>query len=294
MAVSGIDLSVRTFSSQTEQDFLSVTNAYLKGWPYTRPIDTPLIAHWKTLPYFQPENIWVAYRSATPRAVLHGEFRIPERPFIHLLAMPSGAAEEAAWLLGQFEERARASGAKRLIGPHWNSTVFYGGYVLGLEPYHPHWAADGTEAYVRAGFRITLAGVVLIRELNDGVPLEECPAGYQIVDVDRPPEFDARAFGLHALCDGQKAAHCYARFYPHLMSPRGGPVGQIGNVTTDAAHRGKGLARIMTLMCLHRLREWGAADVLIATGLENFPALRAYERAGFTRRYNINEWSKDL
>ena len=47
-------------------------------------------------------------------------------------------------------------------------------------------------------------------------------------------------------------------------------------------------------LCLKRLQEWGAAEALIATGLDNYPALRSYERAGFVRRYNINEWSKDL
>jgi len=38
----------------------------------------------------------------------------------------------------------------------------------------------------------------------------------------------------------------------------------------------------------------GAAQVLISTGLENTPALRAYERAGFVRRHNQNEWQKVL
>jgi len=205
-----------------------------------------------------------------------------------------GAAEEAACLLNRFVEKARPAGVKRVVGPHWDSTIFYGGYVLGLEPYHPSWPADATEAYVRAGFRITHAGVILVRDLREEVTLENMPEGYEVVEANRAPEFDARPFGLHAVNDGLEAAHCYARLYPHLLSPHGGPVGQIGNVTTDAAHRGKGLARVMTLMCLHRLRAWGADEALIATGFENYPALRAYERAGYERRYNINEWSKDL
>ena len=71
-------------------------------------------------------------------------------------------------------------------------------------------------------------------------------------------------------------------------------MGQIGHVGTDAEHRGKGLSRVMVQMCLMRLREWGASEALIATGLDNFPALRSYENAGFERRYNTNEWSKTL
>jgi ribosomal protein S18 acetylase RimI-like enzyme len=54
------------------------------------------------------------------------------------------------------------------------------------------------------------------------------------------------------------------------------------------------LARIMSQMCLRDLQAMGASEVLIATGLDNQPALRAYEKAGFKRRYNINEWSKSL
>ena len=37
-----------------------------------------------------------------------------------------------------------------------------------------------------------------------------------------------------------------------------------------------------------------AAGLLIATGLDNEPALRAYERCGFQRRHFIMEWSKLL
>ena len=51
---------------------------------------------------------------------------------------------------------------------------------------------------------------------------------------------------------------------------------------------------MMVKLCLRRLAEMGAEEVLISTGLNNPPALRAYENAGFRRRHSINEWSKDL
>ena len=63
---------------------------------------------------------------------------------------------------------------------------------------------------------------------------------------------------------------------------------------TDEAHRGKGLARVMTQMCLRTMQEWGGAEVLLSTGLNNVPALRAYERAGFERRHHACEWTKTL
>jgi hypothetical protein len=40
--------------------------------------------------------------------------------------------------------------------------------------------------------------------------------------------------------------------------------------------------------------EMGAGDVLIGTGLNNLPALKAYEAVGFQRRHSINGWSKQL
>ena len=79
-----------------------------------------------------------------------------------------------------------------------------------------------------------------------------------------------------------------------MTASGGGPVGQIGNVSTEADHRGRGLARIMVKKCLQDLREMGAAETLIATSLDNFPALKSYENAGFERRYNINHWVKNL
>jgi len=45
---------------------------------------------------------------------------------------------------------------------------------------------------------------------------------------------------------------------------------------------------------LQQFHEWGAAEALIATQFSNTLALRAYERAGFERRHNINEWTKKI
>jgi ribosomal protein S18 acetylase RimI-like enzyme len=50
----------------------------------------------------------------------------------------------------------------------------------------------------------------------------------------------------------------------------------------------------MTTMCARDLRAMGASEALVTTSLENFPALRAYERAGFSRKHFLMEWSKTL
>lgn len=274
-------------------DFLAVAGDYLRGWVYSRPPDRPLLNHWKSLAGFQPDQIRIAYRGDTPRAVLHGELH-DQGGTVHLLASRPDAGEDAFALLNQFDRLIQSRAGRQWRGPFWGSAVFYGGYVLGNEPYIPSWDTPGTCAFVRAGCRMEIRGVLLVRPLQDEIPQEPVPAGYEIVPAARGPEYDAQPFGYHALFQGQKAAHCYARFYPHLTAPGGGPVGQVGNVTTEANHRGQGLARIMVKRCLRDLRAMGAAEALIATSLDNFPALKAYENAGFERRFNMNYWVKDL
>ena len=59
-----------------------------------------------------------------------------------------------------------------------------------------------------------------------------------------------------------------------MLDADGKPTGQIGNVTTESEHRNRGLARIMVAMSLRRLAEMGGGEALIATGLDNEPALR--------------------
>jgi len=286
-------LRIKPFSPETQPGFLTVAREYLTGWVYSRPPDESLLNYWSSLTQFQPDHIWIAYRGNEPQVVLHGEIH-SQGGIVHLLASRSGAGDDAFAVLDQFERLVRAKGGTQLSGPHWASSSFYGGYVLGNEPLIPSWDTNGTCALVRAGYRMEIRGVLLVRSLEAEIPPEPVPAGYEIVPVPRSPEFDARPFGYHALQNGQKAAHCYCRYYPHLSAPNGGSVGQIGNVSTEADHRGRGLSRIMVKKCLRDLREMDAAEALIATGLDNFPALKSYENAGFIRRYNLNWWTKNL
>jgi GNAT superfamily N-acetyltransferase len=290
----------RAFSEETSAEVIAVVNAYTAGWAYTRPIDGALLEHWRALAEFQPGNIRVAYRAGSPAAMLHGELRAGGTAFVHLLALGGGGSAagggkvEAQGLLEEFELAARSAGAKRIIGPSPAGALFYGGYVLGAEPYHPHWAVEGLEVYIRAGFRISQSDTLMVCDLSGGVAVDGPPEGYQIVPAEVAPEFGASVFGYHALHDGQPVAYCHARHYPLLLSPRGAAVGQIGPVRTNSSHRGKGLARVMTQMCVARLREMGAGEAILSTGLDNVPALRAYRRAGFRPCYGMTEWTKDL
>jgi len=286
-------LAMRTFSPETEPDVISVVNAYTAGWPYCQPLGPELIAHWRTLgPAFQPDRMRIASRDGEPRAFAHGELD-GDCHYVHLLAMVPGAIEEGVELLRAAEQQARAAGATRLCGPTCVSGKFYGGYVLGLEPYHPHWGTAATEAFVQVGFRITQSEALMIAS-RAPVSEVQIPRGYELVETPCAPEFEAVAFRYAALYDGREVAVCGGRLYPSLPAPSGGTIGQVGPVDTDEAHRNRGLATALVTLTLDRLWHWGAVEALVSTGLENGPALRAYEKAGFRRRHNLNEWSKEL
>ncbi|NLW49920.1 MAG: GNAT family N-acetyltransferase [Candidatus Brocadiaceae bacterium] len=285
---------LRPFDPDRPGPEIAVVNAFTAGWPYSRPIDEALVRHWRTQPGFEPDLMLTAWRGGRPRAFIHGERVDAETGGILILAVPPGNAGDGAWLLEEWGRLLSERNLKHARGPGWRSGACYGGFVIGQEPYLPSWADGAIESFIRAGYRMKPSDVILIRDLSEPIRQEAVPEGYEVIEVDTAPEYDADVFGYHAVRDGRKAAHCYARLYPHLRSPDGTLVGQIGNVTTQPEHRSRGLARIMVQMSLRRLADMGAGEALIATGLENFPALRAYERAGYRRRYLITEWMKDL
>jgi len=293
--VSAGPVEVKTFTSQTQADAVDIIHAYVHGWPYIRRLDSTLLDHWRTIPSFEPEHFWIAYRDGVPQACIHGTLATGSpRGRVNLLALRPGALPEAVNLLRTLSDLAAQMKLTHLVGPSPASALFYGGYVMGSEPYHPHWAVEATEAYVRAGYYITEAEVTMVRDLSKPVAVDAAPAGYEIVAAPDAGEYRARSLGYLALHEGQEIAHCYARLYPQLIGPSGGPVGQVGDVGTDEPHRGNGLARVMTQMCLRDMQGWGGAEVLLSTGLSNVSALRAYERAGFERRHHACEWTKAL
>lgn len=287
---------IDSFTPADAADLCRLVNTAIDGWPYCRAIGPELLAHWATLgPRVQPEQMLIARRAGRAVGCLHGEQRHGEH-VVHFLAIDrseSGLVDALA-LLAHAERQARDAGMSRLRGPHWATAAFYGGYILGREPYHPHWHLGGTDAFVRAGFGVSTSAVILVAQPERLAAIEPLPAGYELGEGGYDGEFDAMPFRLVARCAGAEVATCGGRLYPRLRSARGGPVGQIGHVETSPEHRGHGLARILTTIAAHRLREAGAAELLIATGLDNLPALRAYERTGFERRHHIAEWSKPL
>jgi len=49
-----------------------------------------------------------------------------------------GAIDGTVNLLDHVEQQAVADGLAMLHGPHFSAGLFYGGYLLDREPYHPY------------------------------------------------------------------------------------------------------------------------------------------------------------
>lgn len=287
-------LTLRHYAAAVRPAIHRLINAHIAGWLYSRPLDDAALDRWETLgDAFQPAWMLLAMRGDEPRAFLHGEV-MEAQLNIHLLALAPGAVEDGEWLLGQAKARARAAGLQRMVGPCYRAGYFYGSYILGAEPYTPQWALDTTSAYIRAGLRISYPGVVMATALNRPLTTPALPDGYTLAEASCETEFNAHAFRYVALSGDEEAATCTARVYPGLIGTSGGPVGQLGFVGTHEAHRSRGLARLLCQHSLARLRDLGAAEAILGTGQQNYPALKAYESVGFQRRFMINEWAKDF
>ncbi len=66
----------------------------------------------------------------------------------------------------------------------------------------------------------------------------------------------------------------------HIVAPNQG-IAIVGNVFTDAAYRGLGLATRVTSAVTHELLERGCAEVALTVDPGNTPALAAYTRLGY-------------
>lgn len=78
---------------------------------------------------------------------------------------------------------------------------------------------------------------------------------------------------------------------------------QVMTIGTDAAHQGAGVGTVILDALVAHARELGAGNVLLEVRVDNDPALRLYERAGFRRMgrrrgyyqpENVDAWTMSL
>jgi mycothiol synthase len=91
------------------------------------------------------------------------------------------------------------------------------------------------------------------------------------------PWFDPDGFLLHER-DGRLAGFCWTKVHP-TNDP---PLGEIYVVAVDPAFQGHGLGRALTVAGLDWLAAQGLTTAMLYVDADNQPALRVYEKLGFT------------
>ncbi len=196
----------------------------------------------------------------------------------------------------------------------FTSLSSYGDSQL-LPPLLAHWRAQQSQVQATALARdhdiaayqsvfVTTAPVHLDRMVvtSDRFQPRACPTGYtmrRLTEADLPAlralyaAWPATVFTPYMLTGGVyagafQAGELVAAAGTHgLHTPE--RIAVIGNVYTDPAHRGRGLAAACTGSVTEHLFALGAADVALNVKVDNAPAIAAYQRLGFHRAMSFFE-----
>jgi mycothiol synthase len=95
------------------------------------------------------------------------------------------------------------------------------------------------------------------------------------------PWFDPNGFLLHER-DGRLAGFCWTKLHPADPALGDPPMGEIYAVAVDPDFHGQGIGGPLTLAGLQWLADQGMRVGMLYVESDNHPAVRTYERIGFT------------
>jgi mycothiol synthase len=107
------------------------------------------------------------------------------------------------------------------------------------------------------------------------------------------PWFDADGFLLHER-EGRLAGFCWTKVHPADPALGDPPMGEIYAIAIDPDFHGQGLGKPMTLAGLAWLAAQGLAVGMLYVESDNHPAVRTYERIGFTVHHVDRAYTLDL
>ena len=197
-------------------------------------------------------------------------------------------------LLGAALTYLRSRGAKSVIG--WATEggyPFWRDLYCGSEPVMHAGYKQAYDAFSRAGFAKTQHSVAMLARVEGEGPALK--AEYRIRNCPSPREtfwerntwLDLWPMCLEAEAEGVVAGRLGWVALPATSRRRGVRTVGIYSVVVAEAWRRRGVASALLARCFEEAKKDGAEEILLATGVENRPAIAAYHKFGFSEVFEL-------
>jgi len=197
-------------------------------------------------------------------------------------------------LLSAALSHLKSRGAKRVIG--WATEggyPFWRDLYCGSEPVMHVAARHVYEALTHAGFAKTQHSVALLARTSGAPPKSRFE--YEIRSRPAPRDnfwdgsswYDLWPMMLEAEIEGVVAGRLGWCSLPATSRRRGVRTAGLYSLAVDSAFRRRGIATALVEGCFEEAARDGAQEILVATGIDNLPALGVYKKFGFAEVFQM-------